>query len=90
MDKEKQQLMEKLVASGEKERLKQLLKQKLIECGWKDNVRTKVQGRIQEKGIENVSVDSLLNDVMEFAQRNVPENVKKELMNELTKVLETE
>ena len=32
-------IMQKLVETGEKERLKELLRQKLIECGWRDELQ---------------------------------------------------
>ena len=36
--------MQKLVETGEKERLKELLRQKLIECGWRDELKEYCKG----------------------------------------------
>lgn len=37
-------IMQKLVETGEKERLKELLRQKLIECGWRDELKEYCKG----------------------------------------------
>ena len=35
---------QKLVESGEKERLKELLRAKLVECGWRDELKAYCKG----------------------------------------------
>uniref|UniRef100_A0A8D2MNV8 Uncharacterized protein n=1 Tax=Zonotrichia albicollis TaxID=44394 RepID=A0A8D2MNV8_ZONAL len=42
---------QKLIETGERERLKELLRAKLIECGWKDQLKFK-----QDLGKKNVSL----------------------------------
>ena len=37
-------IMQKLVETGEKERLKELLRQKLVECGWRDELKEYCKG----------------------------------------------
>jgi enhancer of yellow 2 transcription factor len=37
-------ISEKLIQSGEKERLKEFLRQKLIECGWRDEMKVYCKG----------------------------------------------
>lgn len=40
----KQKISQKLVDSGEKERLKELLRQKLVDCGWRDAMKARCKG----------------------------------------------
>uniref|UniRef100_A0A8C0U7E1 ENY2 transcription and export complex 2 subunit n=1 Tax=Cyanistes caeruleus TaxID=156563 RepID=A0A8C0U7E1_CYACU len=35
---------QKLIETGERERLKELLRAKLIECGWKDQLKAHCKG----------------------------------------------
>ncbi|CAH3023077.1 unnamed protein product [Porites evermanni] len=54
---------QKLVESGERERLKELLRTKLIECGWRDKLRSHCKEVIKQKGLENVTVDDLVAEI---------------------------
>ena len=40
----KSTIREKLVDSGEKDRLKVLLQERLVECGWHDNLKAYCKG----------------------------------------------
>ena len=40
----KNSLNQKLVETGEKERLKDMLRQRLTECGWRDELKVRDQG----------------------------------------------
>lgn len=42
----KEKISEKLIQSGEKERLKELLRHKLIECGWRDEMKLHCKGMV--------------------------------------------
>ncbi|KAL7747131.1 Transcription and mRNA export factor eny2 [Sorochytrium milnesiophthora] len=84
MDAERIELNRRLAETGEKERLKATLLLKLDECGWRDKVRKIVEAQILSKGVENVSVDGLLQSVLPDAQAAVPENVRRELMKDLS------
>ena len=71
--------MQKLVETGEKERLKELLRQKLIECGWRDELKEYCKGArallaprkmtcfcaevIRSKGLEKITVDELVAEI---------------------------
>uniref|UniRef100_A0A8C4WLI1 ENY2 transcription and export complex 2 subunit n=1 Tax=Gopherus evgoodei TaxID=1825980 RepID=A0A8C4WLI1_9SAUR len=37
---------QKLIETGERERLKELLRAKLIECGWKDQLKAHCKGNL--------------------------------------------
>ena len=72
-------IMQKLVETGEKERLKELLRQKLIECGWRDELKEYCKGPrallaprkmpcfcaevIRSKGLEKITVDELVAEI---------------------------
>ncbi len=72
-------IMQKLVETGEKERLKELLRQKLIECGWRDELKEYCKGArallaprkmtcfcaevIRSKGLEKITVDELVAEI---------------------------
>ena len=47
---------QKLVDTGEKERLKQLLRSKLEECGWRDELKAYCKEVIKNKGLEARSI----------------------------------
>ena len=46
----KAQVYQRLVESGEKERLKEHLRARLIECGWRDQLRLEARQVVKEKG----------------------------------------
>mmetsp|Transcript_1949 Transcript_1949/g.4499 ORF Transcript_1949/g.4499 Transcript_1949/m.4499 type:complete len:168 (-) Transcript_1949:20-523(-) len=56
-------IMQKLVETGEKERLKELLRQKLIECGWRDELKEYCKEVIRSKGLEKITVDELVAEI---------------------------
>ncbi|KAJ1972336.1 Transcription and mRNA export factor eny2 [Dimargaris xerosporica] len=76
-------LEQRLVESGEKERLQDLIRAKLVECGWKDQVKTQCREVIKEKGIANITVEELLQTVVPSARENVPDEVKAKVLSRL-------
>jgi len=54
---------QKLIETGEKDRLKDLLRTKLVECGWRDEMKTYCREVIKSKGLENVTVEELVADI---------------------------
>ncbi|XP_022798975.1 transcription and mRNA export factor ENY2-like [Stylophora pistillata] len=71
---------QKLVESGERERLKELLRTKLIECGWRDKLRSHCKDVIKQKGLENVTVDDLVAEITPKGRALVPDEVKREML----------
>ena len=57
------QISQKLVASGEKERLKELLRKKLVDCGWRDDLKAYCKDLIKSKGLEKITVGELVADI---------------------------
>ncbi|CAK9298426.1 unnamed protein product [Gordionus sp. m RMFG-2023] len=78
--------------SEEKLRLKEELNLKLIECGWKEEVKELCKKSAskfaEEKGIENVTADDLINDITPQARGLVPDHIKVELLNQVKEYLE--
>ncbi|NXJ08413.1 ENY2 factor, partial [Alectura lathami] len=74
---------QKLIETGERERLKDLLRAKLIECGWKDQLKAHCKDVIKEKGLEHVTVDDLVAEITPKGRALVPDSVKKELLQRI-------
>ncbi|ETO11918.1 hypothetical protein RFI_25459 [Reticulomyxa filosa] len=74
---------EKLIESGEKERLKELLREHLITCGWRDELKHKCNDIILNKGIDKTSIQELVEEVTPYARSAVPDNIKTELLQHL-------
>jgi len=86
MDREAQMrtaVNQKLIESGEKERLKELLRTRLIECGWRDQLRAECKEVVREQGLENVTVDDLVTAITPKGRALVPDSVKKELLQRI-------
>ncbi|XP_043205389.1 transcription and mRNA export factor ENY2-like [Amphibalanus amphitrite] len=74
---------QKLIETGEKERLKELLRTRLIECGWRDQLKVQCKEVVREKGLENVTVDDLVTVITPKGRALVPDSVKKELLQRI-------
>lgn len=74
---------QRLVETGERERLMQVLRVALTECGWKDKLTEFCKKVVKDKGVENVSIDDLVTQVSPVAQKNVPPHVKQELVKQI-------
>eukprot|EP00483_Globobulimina_turgida_P011884 UN11906 len=83
------QINDKLTESGEREKLKELLHTRLIESGWRDQLKTKCKEIIQNKGLEKITVQQLIEEITPFARSTVPENIKSELLAHLRNFIST-
>ena len=54
-----------------------------MECGWRDQVRELCRKVIKERGVNQVSVDDILEEVTPKGRALVPDTVKKELLLKL-------
>ncbi|GAB6030403.1 Transcription and mRNA export factor eny2 [Chamberlinius hualienensis] len=72
--KMKKAIEQKLLESGEKERLKELLRSRLIECGWQDELKIRCKDIIKKKGLDTVTVDDLVQELTPVGrgERNSP------------------
>ncbi|KAG7399593.1 Transcription and mRNA export factor eny2 [Phytophthora boehmeriae] len=86
----KARLSERLVQSGEKERLKELLRLKLVECGWRDEMKLHCKEVIRSKGIDQVTVEDLIEEITPRGRASVPEGVKNDLLEKIKAFIEKE
>ena len=91
-DRTQQSLQEainqRLVETGERERLKQLLRERLIECGWRDELKERCKRVVKERGFENISTDELADEITPVGRATVPDAVKAEIMHSIRKFLD--
>merc|ERR1711970_212622 len=80
-------IMQKLVETGEKERLKELLRQKLIECGWRDELKEYCKEVIRSKGLEQISVEDLVSEITPRGRATIPDDIKADLLERIRKFL---
>lgn len=76
-----------LTIDGDKERFKEILRRRLIECGWRDNVRLLCRDAIKERGVHNLTVDDIVEEVTPKGRALVPDTVKKELLQKIKQYL---
>eukprot|EP01132_Coremiostelium_polycephalum_P002336 gene2336-2884_t len=79
---------QKLIESGEKERLKILLKNKLVELGWRDEVKAYCREYIKNNAnSENLKFEDLISQITPIAKKKVPPHVKQDLIKRVRKFL---
>ncbi|KAG6616259.1 transcription and mRNA export factor ENY2 [Phytophthora cinnamomi] len=86
----KARISERLVQSGEKERLKELLRLRLVECGWRDEMKLHCKEVIRNKGIDQVTVEDLIEEITPKGRASVPEDVKNDLLEKIKAFIEKE
>ncbi|ETV97061.1 hypothetical protein H310_09886 [Aphanomyces invadans] len=85
----KETINQKLIESGEKERLKEILRHKLIECGWRDEMRMYCKDLIKTKGIDQITVDDLVEEITPKGRSSVPDSVKADMLERIRLFLES-
>ncbi|KAI8588405.1 transcription factor e(y)2-domain-containing protein [Geranomyces variabilis] len=78
---------ERLVKSGEKDRLKEYLRQRLIDCGWRDQMRAYAKEAVRLRASEALSVDEIVRDISPKGRAILPEVVKADLLLRVRKAL---
>lgn len=76
----KRAVNQSLTIDGDKERFKELLRRRLIECGWREEIRILCRDTIKERGVHNITVDEIVEEVTPKGRALVPDAVKKELL----------
>ncbi|KAK1940983.1 Transcription and mRNA export factor ENY2 [Phytophthora citrophthora] len=89
-EQQRVRISERLVQSGEKERLKELLRLKLVECGWRDEMKLHCKEVIRNKGIDQVTVEDLIEEITPKGRASVPEDIKCELLEKIKAFIEKE
>ena len=77
---EKTTIEQRLIETGEKERLKEHLRNRLLESGWVDELKLHAREVVQKKGLNNVTHDDLVKEITPRGRQLVPDVVKKELL----------
>ena len=78
---------QKLIDTGEKDRLKNLLRAKLEECGWRDELKNYCKEVIKNKGLEKITVEELVAEITPRGRATVPSAIKAELLQRIRKFL---
>ncbi|UJR16537.1 hypothetical protein I4U23_003437 [Adineta vaga] len=77
----------KLIESGEREQIKQWLRQRLIESGWRDQMQAYCKESAKQKGLENLTVDELVQEITPKGRALVSDDIKKEMLARLQQYL---
>eukprot|EP00657_Telonema_sp_P-1_P005309 TRINITY_DN22599_c0_g1_i1.p1 TRINITY_DN22599_c0_g1~~TRINITY_DN22599_c0_g1_i1.p1 ORF type:complete len:107 (+),score=8.68 TRINITY_DN22599_c0_g1_i1:120-440(+) len=77
------QINQKLEETGEKAILKKLLKTKLLSSGWHDGLKAHCAEVIRRKGLDDISLDTLVEEITPHARDTVPDTVKQELLRRI-------
>eukprot|EP00828_Plagiopyla_frontata_P016210 TRINITY_DN2111_c0_g1_i1.p1 TRINITY_DN2111_c0_g1~~TRINITY_DN2111_c0_g1_i1.p1 ORF type:complete len:128 (-),score=33.74 TRINITY_DN2111_c0_g1_i1:72-455(-) len=83
-------LEQKLRESGEESRLEDYLRQKLIECGWKDDLKKYCKDIIRRKGLEKITIDELVDELVLKGRATVPSKVREDLLARIKNYFEEE
>lgn len=74
---------QRLMQSGEKDRLKEHLRTRLIECGWRDQLKLHAKEVVRDKGLERVKLEDLVKEITPKGRALVPDSVKRELLTKI-------
>eukprot|EP01112_Ceratiomyxa_fruticulosa_P020416 TRINITY_DN6943_c0_g1_i2.p1 TRINITY_DN6943_c0_g1~~TRINITY_DN6943_c0_g1_i2.p1 ORF type:complete len:106 (+),score=14.26 TRINITY_DN6943_c0_g1_i2:169-486(+) len=77
----------KLQESGERERLKEFLRAKLVECGWRDDMKNYSREIIKQRGLENITVEDLIQEISPHGKSTLPPSIKADLLQRIRKFL---
>eukprot|EP00826_Nyctotherus_ovalis_P003123 TRINITY_DN1062_c0_g1_i1.p1 TRINITY_DN1062_c0_g1~~TRINITY_DN1062_c0_g1_i1.p1 ORF type:complete len:109 (-),score=35.27 TRINITY_DN1062_c0_g1_i1:139-465(-) len=88
--KRKQLIEEKLEKTGKRVEYEELFKKRLIDSGWKDDMKRICMDVIKSKGIENVRVEELTEELVPKGKALIPESVKSELLEKIQAFIEND
>mmetsp|Transcript_17420 Transcript_17420/g.19845 ORF Transcript_17420/g.19845 Transcript_17420/m.19845 type:complete len:101 (-) Transcript_17420:33-335(-) len=80
----------KLRESGEEARLEEYLRTKLIESGWKDDLKKECKDLIRKKGLEKVTIEDLVSELIVRGRAKVPNKIKEDLLARVKNYFEDE
>ena len=88
---QRSEVMRRLHETGEIDTVRTQLRSQLMECGWREEMRALVKQAILERGgVGRVSLEELVEDLKPRSQSAVPENVKSDLMQNVTSFMRKE
>ena len=77
---EKTTIEQRLVETGEKERLKEHLRTRLTESGWREELKLHAREVVRTRGLNNIKHEDLVKEITPKGRALVPDVVKKELL----------
>ncbi|XP_065183817.1 transcription and mRNA export factor ENY2-like [Sycon ciliatum] len=77
------EIHQKLVESGELERLQALVSSRLESSGWREQLKAHCKDVVQRKGVQNLTVESLAQEIMPRAKDLVPPEIKQEVLSKI-------
>ncbi|KRY49474.1 Transcription and mRNA export factor ENY2 [Trichinella britovi] len=80
----------RLIETGERERLTELLRSLLRSSNWAEKVREECLKIIQRDGIDGITVETVVTEILPTARRLVPESIKRQLLEQLQQFCEEE
>ena len=88
-ESEAEQIINKrLVESGERERLRELLFERLDDTGWREDVKKKVKKYTDKRGIENVALEDIVQELAPNASSLISEDIKRDLKKHIQNFLD--
>ncbi len=85
----KSNIYDKLVKSGEKERLKEVLRQYLMECGWHEEMKSFTKQVVKDRGtFEGLTHDELMRAITPKARDLVPDEIKEQMLHSIKEFIE--
>ncbi|KRZ10523.1 Transcription and mRNA export factor ENY2 [Trichinella zimbabwensis] len=80
----------RLIETGERERLTELLRSLLRSSNWAEKVREECLKIIKRDGIDGITVETVVTEILPTARRLVPESIKRQLLEQLQQFCEEE
>ncbi|OON18291.1 hypothetical protein X801_05857 [Opisthorchis viverrini] len=68
----KNKITDLLMKTGERERLREFVENRLIETGWNDKVKQACKEYIRSKGVDNITVEEVVQAITPSARQIVP------------------
>ena len=88
-ESEAEQIINKrLVESGERERLRERLFERLDDTGWREDVKKKVKKYTDKRGIENVALEDIVQELAPNASSLISEDIKRDLKKHIQNFLD--
>ncbi|CAG8582269.1 9165_t:CDS:2 [Dentiscutata heterogama] len=81
-------LRNSILETNAKNRLKNLLFKRLSDSGWKNRLKKRCTEIIRTKGVNNIKLDQLEDEVLAYGREIIPEDVKIELLQQISDLLD--
>lgn len=62
----------------------------MVECGWKDELKKHCLQIIRNKGLEQINLEELVEELLPKGRALVPTNVKEDLLTQIKAFLEND